>query len=181
MEAIKNMSKITILKKSIADFDTECIVNAANEHLLFDSGVCGAIFRAAGVYKLEEECKKIGHCKTGNAVITPAFDLKDNKYIIRSVRPIYSKEESFSCRKLLSSVYKNSLTLMLENGCHSIAFPLISSGIYGYPKDEAWLVALETCKSFIDEHKDIEIDIYFAVIDEEMYSLGQETLTKISC
>lgn len=181
METIKNMSKITILKKDITDFDTECIVNAANEHLLFGSGVCGAIFRAAGVYKLEEECKKIGHCKTGNVVITPAFDLKENKYIIHAVGPIYSKEESFSCRKLLSSVYKNSLTLMLENGCHSIAFPLISSGIYGYPKDEAWLVALETCKSFIDEHKDIEIDIYFAVIDEEMYSLGQETLTKISC
>jgi O-acetyl-ADP-ribose deacetylase (regulator of RNase III) len=173
------MSNIIILKNGITDFETECIVNAANSDLLFGGGVCGAIFKAAGVKELSYACNAIGHCHTGDAVITPAFGLVRNKYIIHAVGPEYSPDNKQKCRDQLFSAYRRSLELMLENGCKSIAFPLISSGIYGYPMEEAWRIAIKACNTFINQHPNDEISIFFAVIHDDTLDLGNEILRDV--
>lgn len=173
------MSNILIFKKGVTYFNVDCIVNAANSSLAFGGGVCGAIFKAAGIDELTEVCDKIGHCNTVDAVITPAFNIKNAKYIIHAVGPIYSYSNRQQCRDLLYSAYKRSLEVMLENNCSSIAFPLISSGIFGYPIEEAWRVALKACNSFISQHTDIDIFINFAVIDDERYEIGTLMLKEI--
>lgn len=176
------MSKILIIKKGITRFDTECIVNAANSDLMYGGGVCGAIFEAAGISQLTRACNSIGHCNTGDAVITPSFNIKNAKYIIHAVGPIYSLSRKQECRDELYSSYKRSLEVMLENGCSSIAFPLISSGIYGYPNEEAWRIAIKACNTFIKQHEDKNISIYFAVISDQAHEMGnlilKEVLTK---
>jgi O-acetyl-ADP-ribose deacetylase (regulator of RNase III) len=141
-------------------------------------GVCGAIFRAAGPDKLQAACDKIGHCKTGNAVITPGLNLPA-KHVIHAVGPIWqggNQDEP----KLLYSAYKQSLTVAKDNGLHSIAFPLISAGIYGYPQDQAWRKALQACSDFIEANMDYEMDIIFAVIDDGILSLGKKTMTDLN-
>ena len=163
------MSSIKIEKISITDLETDAIVNAANEGLWAGGGVCGAIFRAAGHRQLQNACDKIGHCDTGSAVITPGFMLKA-KYIIHAVGPRY-KDGLHNEPEQLYSAYRKSLELAVENGCSSIGFPLISSGIFGYPVEQAWEVALEACMDFLEEGN--EIDITFAVIDESMLLQGQ--------
>lgn len=172
------MSKINIIKKGITHLDVDCIVNAANSSLSFGGGVCGAIFQAAGIDELSKACGKIGHCNTGDAVITPSFRITNAKYIIHAVGPVYSYSNKQQCRDLLYSAYKRALEVMLENDCLSIAFPLISSGIYGYPIEEAWRVALKACNSFISQHSDIDITIYFAVIDDERYDIGTKIINE---
>jgi len=117
----------------------DAIVNAANAALKMGDGVCGAIFRAAGEYELQTACDKLAPIKTGEAVITKGFRL-DAKYIIHTAGPVYC-DGKHGEEELLRSCYTNSLKLAIENGCKSIAFPLISSGIYGYPKIEALRVA----------------------------------------
>ena len=170
------MSRIQIVKKGITKLDVDVIVNAANEGLQEGGGVCGAIFREAGSEKLQKACNQYGHCKTGSAVITEAFDLKQ-KYIIHAVGPVWSggndKEE-----KKLRGAYKRSLELAKENRCESIAFPLISSGIFGYPKDQAWRVALETCFEYLYKNRldYYGMDIYFAVLDDAVFEMGQKEL-----
>jgi len=166
------MSSIKIQKISITDLKTDAVVNAANPQLAYGGGVCGAIFRAAGVDELSAACKAIGGCRTGNAVITPGFALPA-KYIIHAVGPIWyggSNNEP----DLLYSAYMNSLTVAVENGCHSIGFPLISAGIYGYPQDGAWRQALKASSDFINEHADYDIEIVFAVLDDGIMSLGEQ-------
>ena len=163
------MSSIKIEKINITDLETDAIVNAANEGLWAGGGVCGAIFRAAGHRQLQNACDKIGHCDTGSAVITPGFMLKA-KYIIHAVGPRY-KDGLHNEPEQLYSAYRKSLELAVENGCSSIGFPLISSGIFGYPVEQAWEVALEACMDFLEEGN--EIDITFAVIDESMLLQGQ--------
>ena len=125
----------------------DAIVNAANEHLLAGGGVCGAIFRAAGAARLQAACDEIGHCDTGSAVATPAFDLPA-RYVIHAVGPVW---QGGSCgeRALLASCYATSLALAADLGCASIAFPLISAGIYGYPRDEALAVATVAIEAFL--------------------------------
>ena len=172
------MSQIRIEKISITDTDADCIVNAANSQLAGGSGVCGAIFRAAGWDQLQNACDVYGHCDTGSAVITPAFNLKKNKYIIHAVGPIY-KDGKHHEPQLLYSCYRESLKLAKENGCHSIAFPLISAGIYGYPKAEAWRKALQSCNDFINSNKDYDIDIIFAILDDRILQMGNDELKKI--
>lgn len=144
------LDRIKVVKADISQMDVDAVVNAANEGLRHGSGVCGAIFEAAGPSKLQKACAAIGHCATGNAVITPGFNLKA-RYVIHAVGPKWSK-----CGpnepELLASCYTRSLDLALENDCNSIAFPLISSGIYGWPKDDAWHVALTACASWLSEH-----------------------------
>ena len=137
------MSHIEIKKISITDLATDAIVNAANEGLWAGGGVCGVIFRAAGHHKLQESCDAIGHCDTGSAVITPGFNLKA-KYIIHAVGPRWAGG-SHGEPELLSGAYQRSLELAMENGCHSIGFPLISAGIFGYPLNGAWQQALQAC------------------------------------
>ena len=169
------MRKITIRKISITDLDTDAIVNAANEDLWAGGGVCGAIFREAGYDELEDACYAIGHCDTGSAVITPGFDLKA-KYIIHAVGPIWNGGDKGEPGKLYGA-YRKSLELALENCCSSIGFPLISSGIYGYPKEKAWRVAIGACRDFLRNN---EMDIIFAVLDDRSVEAGQKTLEEIA-
>ena len=118
---------IRIEKTSITDLRTDAIVNAANEGLRAGGGVCGAIFQSAGYCMLQEACDQIGHCDTGSAVITPAFHLK-SRYIIHAVGPVW-RDGLHGEPEQLYGAYSKSLELAAENGCKSIGFPLISSGI----------------------------------------------------
>lgn len=171
------MSKIEIKKIGITNVGTECIVNAANDGLWEGGGVCGIIFKAAGSAQLTKACQKIGHCPTGSAVITPAFNLSA-KHIIHAVGPIWHGGTNKEPQQLYGC-YKKSLELAKEYNCHSIGFPLISAGIFGYPKDRAWRKAIQACNDFIKQNPDYEIDIKFAIIDDEILKLGQDTLKEI--
>ncbi len=168
------MSTIEIRKTSITDLDTDAVVNAANDGLWAGSGVCGAIFSAAGYSKLREACQRIGHCDTGSAVITPGFDLKA-KYIIHAVGPVY-KDGRHGEPELLYSAYYRSLELALESGCGSIGFPLLSAGVFGYPLRGAWSQALSACRDFLDKHSDASLQIVFAVLQDSILKLGREML-----
>ena len=166
-------STIDICKVSITDTGAECVVNAANEGLWAGGGVCGAIFRAAGYEDLEKVCSKIGHCDTGDCAITPGFAL--STYIIHAVGPVYRGGTSGEA-KLLYSCYRRTLEKASAFGIHSIAFPLISAGIFGYPVSEAWDLALEACRDFITNHPLYEIHITFAVLDDEILQMGLKKL-----
>jgi O-acetyl-ADP-ribose deacetylase (regulator of RNase III) len=168
------MSKIEIKKISITKLKTDAIVNAANEGLRAGGGVCGAIFREAGVRKLTEACNAIGGCKTGHAEITEGFDLPA-KYIIHAVGPIWNGGENGE-PELLYSAYKSSLDVLMDNGCHSVGFPLISAGIYGYPLKDAWKQAISACRDFIAEHPEYDLNITFAVLDDKIMSMGEKVL-----
>lgn len=169
------MSSIRIEKMNIIDAGTECIVNAANENLQGGSGVCGAIFKAAGWEQLQEACDKIGHCYTGSAVSTPAFNL-NAKYIIHAVGPVWQVGRKEA--KALCSCYHHALFQTVLNKCHSIALPLISAGIYGYPVDKAWYHALLVSNYFIEKYPNHELDIVFAVIDDDILQMGKKELAR---
>jgi O-acetyl-ADP-ribose deacetylase (regulator of RNase III) len=126
---------LTIVRQDITKMKADAIVNAANTDLAMGGGVCGAIFKAAGTDKLQAACDKLSPIQTGDAVITPGFKLPA-KYVIHAARPVY-RYGKHGEEELLRAAYTNSLKRAVENGCESVAFPLISSGIYGYPKDEA--------------------------------------------
>ena len=147
---------------------TDAIVNMANSNLLAGGSVCGAIFKSASQYKLQKECKLLVPCQVSHAVITKGYNLK-SKYIIHAVGPIYkdgnSNEETY-----LKSAYENSLKLAKDYNLKSIAFPLISAGIYGYPKKEALDIAILTIKEFL---KDNEMDIYLVVFDRKVVELSE--------
>ena len=171
----KNLEAISIKRISITDLDTDAIVNAANEGLWAGGGVCGAIFRAAGHRCLEAACDEIGHCDTGSAVITPGFDLKA-RYIIHAVGPVWRGGGKNEAKLLYGACYR-SLELAVENGCRSIGFPLISAGIFGYPTEQAWEVALRACADFLQKGKRIEI--VFAILDSRIMKLGFEVLERL--
>lgn len=168
------MSSIRIQKISITDLPADAVVNAANSALMMGGGVCGYIFRGAGVAKMTAACMKIGHCDTGSAVITPGFDLP-SKNVIHAVGPVWhggNKNEP----ELLYSAYKSSLTVAKENGLHSIGFPLISAGIYGYPLEQAWERGIKACRDFLADNTDYEIDITFCVLDDRIMEAGNRML-----
>ncbi|RVU55379.1 macro domain-containing protein [Anaerosphaera multitolerans] len=146
---------LEILHGDILDFRGDAIVNAANSGLKMGSGVCGAIFKAAGAEELQRECDLIGYCNTGEAVITKGYKLKV-KNIIHTVGPMYQGGDKGE-EELLKKAYINSLKLAKENNIKSIAFPLISSGIYGYPYDDALKVAKAAINEFLDE---FDMDVY---------------------
>ncbi|MBR3307578.1 MAG: macro domain-containing protein [Lachnospiraceae bacterium] len=171
---MKEESLISILKASITDLDTDVVVNAANEGLWAGSGVCGAIFRAAGHDKLQAACDAIGHCDTGSAVITPGFDLKA-KYIVHAVGPVWNGGGNGE-EALLKGAYKRSLELAYENECHSIGFPLISAGIFGYPLEGAWSAAIQACREFFEENPGCGIKVVFAVLDDRIMAAGEKVL-----
>lgn len=159
-----------IVQQDITKLKVDAIVNAANTQLKMGGGVCGAIFRAAGASKLQEACNKLAPIKTGEAVITPGFNLPA-KYVIHTAGPIYSQWSKEDNLSLLHNAYTNSLKLAVEHECKSIAFPLISSRIYGYPKDEALKVATSAIKEFL---QDYDIDVKLAVLDKEALIKGKE-------
>ena len=165
---------ITIQKISITELSTDAIVNAANDGLWAGSGVCGAIFKAAGYEKLQAACSVIGHCNVGSAVITPGFDLKA-KHIIHAVGPRWIDGEHLEAQQLYSA-YENSLRLAKEHQCHSIGFPLISAGIFGYPIQDAWNIAVRACLDFIVQNMDYDISVVFAVLDDKIKQEGHEQL-----
>ncbi len=158
-----------IVRNDITHMEVDAVVNAANSELQQGGGVCGAIFAAAGAKELQAACDALGRCETGEAVITDAFDLTA-RFIIHTVGPIWrgggAGEES-----LLRSCYTRSLQLAAKHGCTSVAFPLISSGIYGYPKREAFAVAVSAITEFLDEHDDMTVSL--VVFDAEASALGE--------
>ncbi len=171
------MQSVEIILQSISESDTEIIVNAANSALKEGGGVCGVIFRAAGYKELQEACDRIGGCKTGEAVLTPGFNLC--RYLVHAVGPRYI-DGNHDEAKLLHSCYMKSLDLSKEHDCHSIAFPLISSGIYGYPLRPAWIEAARAISDWTKRYPDYEIRIEFAVIDGEFLRLGRQIFAENS-
>lgn len=171
------MSRIEIRKIGVTKLYVDAVVNAANSHLQAGSGVCGAIFKEAGYAKLQAACDKIGHCDPGSAVITPGFGLKA-KYIIHAVGPIWNDGDHGEPQQLYGC-YREALKLAVKNDCHSIAFPLISAGIFGYPKDKAWRKALQACHDFLKQNPGVKIDIFFAVLDDTILKLGEKTLQEL--
>ena len=167
------MSSISIKMTGIINTNDECVVNAANSQLLAGGGVCGIIFNAAGKNQLQNACNKYGGCPTGGAVITPGFNLKA-KYIIHAVGPVWQGGNNKEPQQLYGC-YKKSLELAQQNNIHSICFPLISAGIFGYPKDKAWRKALQACNDFINRNPNYSIDITFAIIDQTIFDLGVAT------
>ena len=173
---VSAVGKIEIRKGSITRMEVDAIVNAANEGLWAGGGVCGVIFSEAGHQKLQEACSRIGHCDTGSAVITPGFNLKA-KYIIHAVGPVWGGGKHGE-PELLYGAYYSSLELALTNGCRSIAFPLISAGIFGYPVEAAWERAICACRDFLDRHPENGPDIIFAVLDNKITEIGEAVLQK---
>lgn len=165
---------LEIIRNDITKMSVDAIVNAANVKLEIGGGVCGAIFSAAGAEKLTEECSGIGRCDVGEAVITKGYGLAA-KYIIHTVGPIWQGGNADEAQ-LLRNCYINSLKLGLEYKCKSIAFPLISSGIYGYPKDKALRIAISTIGEFLMEH---EMQIYLVVYDKNAIRLSEKLFTGI--
>ena len=151
----------TIVRQDITKMKVDAIVNAANTGLQMGGGVCGAIFIAAGVKQLQAACAKLAPIKTGEAVITPGFGLPA-KFIIHAAGPVYRQWNKEQNEQHLRSAYTNSLKRAVENNCETIAFPLISSGIYGYPKDEALQVAISAIHNFLTDH---DIDVTLVVFE----------------
>lgn len=147
-----------IVSGSVVEMEADAIVNAANRSLLGGGGVDGAIHRAAGP-RLLEECRTLNGCNTGEAKITGAYNIKNARFIIHTVGPVYSGRSSDA--EKLASCYINSLDLALKNGCKSIAFPGISTGVYGYPKDEAAQVSYDAVKGWFAAHPEAELQVYF--------------------
>ncbi len=170
------MSSIEIREIGITKLDTDAVVNAANTGLWEGGGVCGYIFRDAGSAEMTAACNKIGHCDEGGAVITPGFKLPA-KYVIHAVGPRWSGGNRNE-PELLYSAYMKSLLLAKENALHSIGFPLISAGIFGYPVDKAWDRAITACRDFIDANPDYEMQIVFAVLDDSIKEIGESILGK---
>ncbi|KAL1796025.1 hypothetical protein ACET3X_006249 [Alternaria dauci] len=141
--------KISVIRQDITTLAVDAIVNAANTSLLGGGGVDGAIHRAAGPGLLEE-CETLHGCETGSAKITDGYELPSKK-VIHAVGPIYWKEGAARSAELLSGCYRTSLGLAVDNGCKSIAFSALSTGVYGYPSDEASRVALETVRMFLEQ------------------------------
>jgi O-acetyl-ADP-ribose deacetylase (regulator of RNase III) len=160
-------NKIELVQDDITKLDVDAIVNAANTSLLGGGGVDGAIHRAAGPLLLEE-CHSLNGCKTGQAKITKGYNLPA-RHIIHTVGPVWrggnNNEEA-----LLSDAYRNSLYIAVENNVKTIAFPNISTGVYGFPKDKAADIAITTANSFIKEHTSIS-KVFFVCFDRENFDI----------
>ncbi len=171
------MAELKVIKGDINKLTVDTIVNAANSSLMGGGGVDGAIHRAGGKQILEE-CKAIvareGKCRTEEAVITSAGNMP-SRYIVHTVGPVWHGGKNGEAEKL-ANCYRNSLKFASGAGCSSIAFPNISTGVYGYPKPEAALIAVDTVKRYVDESK-IE-EVIFVCFDEENYRLLNDLLNK---
>lgn len=151
-------------KVDITTLGTDAIVNAANRQLAPGGGVCGAIHRAAGP-ELARACAALGGCPTGEARITPGFALPA-RYVIHAVGPVWQGGGSGEA-ELLASAYRSALVLAREHGCRSVAFPAISTGIYGYPLEEATEIAVRTVRDFAAEAAPLEL-VHFACFSDDV-------------
>jgi len=167
-------SILELVAGDITRQDTEAVVNAANKALSPGGGVSGAIHRAAGP-ELWEECRTLGGCRTGEAKLSRGYNLKA-KYVIHTVGPIYSGSKSDP--EDLRDCYKNSLLLASRNKIKSVSFPSISTGIFGYPVNEASRVALKTITNFLEEHPEIEL-VRMVLFTEGDYGIYKASLDKI--
>ena len=165
---------VTIVRGDITERHVDAIVNAANSTLLGGGGVDGAIHRAAGP-ELLAECRTLGGARTGEAKVTLAYNLRNAKFIVHTVGPVYGSNDGRDA-ELLASCYRNSLEAAAERGCRSIAFPSISTGAYGYPVEEGSRIALSAIRDYIAGHPDS-----FELVEVVTFSAGDERTYKRAC
>jgi O-acetyl-ADP-ribose deacetylase len=165
---------LLIVRNDITKMKVDAIVNATNPMLKMGGGVSGAIFTVAGRRLLQDACDAIGHCAQGEAVITPGFDLPA-KYVIHTVGPVWHGGVAGESEQL-ADCYTHSLELAKKHGCESIAFPLVSSGTYRYPKQEALNIAISAISQFLFEN---DMTVYLVVYDAKAFMLSKQLFTSI--
>lgn len=163
------MTCIEIVKKSIAHMDTDCIVVPSSQSLIPTGGAAEAVFKAAGYEDMKNACAEIGTCAVGDVVVTPGFCL-NAQYVLHTVGPSWIDGKHYEQNRL-RDCYRKILRKAKELGCASIALPLISAGLKGYPPKEAWEIAIRTVLS-----EKSNVKVYFAVVDDHIYDVGQQIL-----
>jgi len=175
MEVKVNSALIALVLGDITVEETDAIVNAANSGLRGGGGVDGAIHRAGGA-SIMEECRKIGSCPTGQAVVTGGGNLKA-RYVIHAVGPVY-RGGGRGEADLLKSAYRESLKRVTEKGLTSVSFPAISAGVYGYPLEEAARIALTTAIDYVKDHDEIQL-VRFVLFSQDIYDVFTKELKRI--
>ncbi|MDU2242036.1 MAG: macro domain-containing protein [Paenibacillus sp.] len=165
----------TLVRQDITKMQVDVIVNAANTALQMGGGVCGAIYKAAGSQELQAACLPLAPIQTGDAVMTSGFRLPA-KHIIHTAGPVY-KDGKHQEEQQLRSCYRNSLKLAADQNCESIAFPLISSGIFGYPKAQALQVAVSAIREFLEDH---EMEVYLVVFDKAAFTVSENLFGEVA-